>query len=106
MRNGSPDQRRSEKFANRCPRGFDPFVAKKRAFAGNAFAPAFNAFAIGGDEKDATLFSPPEAGFKKMLQRHSEFTESDGFNLHLQSESCSCCFACRHNDSNSSMVAC
>ena len=61
---------------------FDPFAAVERIFAGDAFSPAVDAFAVRGEQQNAAAIGASKARLKKMDERHVNFAEGDGFNLH------------------------
>ena len=78
----TPNDRRREIARNRRPSAVNPFTAVKRILAGHAFAPSINSPAMSGDEKNAAAVSASETGLKKVDQRHANFAQSDGFDLH------------------------
>src|SRR5579862_2961971 len=81
--NGLPDDGRRKILLDRWPRALDPFAAVVRIFAGYAFAPSVDAVTVRGDEHDAAVVEAAEARLEEMDERHLNFAEGDGFDLHL-----------------------
>src|SRR5476649_2625487 len=58
------------------------FFAVKRIFACHTLAPPFGAVRMERDQENAAFRGPSKTGFKEMDQRHMNFSQSNGFNLH------------------------
>src|SRR5580692_10558397 len=67
---------------DRRPRRFGPLRAVIRIFPGDALAPSANTIGINTYQEDATAVNASKARFKKMHERHVNFTKSDGFYFH------------------------
>src|SRR6185503_10374191 len=69
---------RTEKFGQRRPGGFRPFVAIKRTFSGSALAPAFGAIGIDDTrQNDAPFSRATKACFEKVDERQANFAQFD-----------------------------
>jgi hypothetical protein len=68
---------------DRRPRAFRPLAVVEGIFAGHAFSPAIDTVAMDGQQKDSAAESAFEARLEKVDERHLNFTEGDGFNLHI-----------------------
>src|ERR1035437_241555 len=67
---------------DRGPRSFGPFRAVIRIFPGDAFAPPPHSSDLDAHQQDAAAVNPAKARFKKMHERHMNFTQSYGFDFH------------------------
>ena len=67
---------------DRGPGAFRPFTVVERIFASNAFSPAIDAVAVGGQQKDSAAERALEARLEKVNERHLNFAEGDGCNFH------------------------
>src|ERR1035437_9522236 len=67
---------------DRRPRGLGPFRAVIRIFPRNAFAPPAHSIGLDTHQQDAAAVNPAKARFKKMHERHVDFTQSYGFDFH------------------------
>src|ERR1035441_10552181 len=67
---------------DRRPRGLGPFRAVIRIFLRNAFAPPAHSIGLDTHQQDAAAVNPAKARFKKMHERHVDFTQSYGFDFH------------------------
>src|SRR6267142_2126217 len=70
----------------RGPGGFDPFLAIERVFGRDAFSPPHHAIALGGEQEDAAAIDTAKARLKEMDERHLDFAQGNGFNLHVNLE--------------------
>src|SRR5262245_16741502 len=66
----------------RVPGGVNRLFAVKRIFSGNALAPTLRTIGMQRHQQDAAFGSAAEAGLEEMHQRHADFAQGDGFNLH------------------------
>src|SRR2546423_13337547 len=69
---------------NEC--AFGPLAAVEGIFAGDAFAPAVYAVAMRGQQDDAAAIGTSETRLEEMDERHFDFAQGDGFNLHIFGE--------------------
>src|ERR1019366_9665593 len=67
---------------DRGPRGFGPFRAVIRIFPGHALAPAAHSIGLDTHQQDAPAVNAAKARFKKMHERHVNFTRSYRFDFH------------------------
>src|SRR5882672_361686 len=80
--NSLAEKQRDQILAKHGPRGVGALFGVVRTLVGNALTPSLDAFAVNGDQGDAALVDPPEAGLKKMDQRHVQFTQGNSFDIH------------------------
>src|SRR5215510_5863240 len=81
--NGLSQKGRPQVMLNGIPGCVYGFFAVERIFTGNTFTPAFRAVSAQSQQQDAALRGAPEAGFKKMHQRHTNLAQRDGLYFHL-----------------------
>src|ERR1039458_9259210 len=67
---------------DRRPRGLGPFRAVIRIFSGNALAPSAHSIGLDTHQQDAAAVNAAKTRFKKMHERHMNFTKSYGFDFH------------------------
>src|ERR1019366_7328128 len=67
---------------DRGPRSFGPFRAVIRIFPGDAFAPPAHSIGLDAHQQDAAAVNPAKARFKKMHERHMNFTQRYRFDFH------------------------
>src|SRR5271167_3002064 len=67
---------------DRGPRGSDPFRAVIRIFPGDALTPPAHSIGLDTHQQDAPAVSAAKARFKKMHERHMNFTQRYRFDLH------------------------
>src|SRR4051812_1451012 len=77
------DQRWREIVRERVPRCLNVLVAIKRMFSRDAFAPAFHALGVNGNQDDATPRSTSETRFEKVNERHGNFTKCNCLDFQL-----------------------
>src|SRR5690242_7083860 len=78
-----PQNRRSEILLDCGPSRLYPLAAVKRIFPCDAFSPCADAVYHYVNQQNAAAVDTPETRFKKMDERHLNFTECYRFNLHL-----------------------
>src|SRR3954453_6665723 len=83
-RDGLPQQRWREVANDHVPCALDVLLAVIRLLAGNALAPAFHAVTMHGNQDDAASVGAPKARLEEMDERHLQFANCDGFNLHTK----------------------
>jgi hypothetical protein len=64
------------------PGTLDPLAAVEGILPGYAFSPTVCAVAVRREQKNAAAVGTSEARLEEMDERHVNFAESDGFNLH------------------------
>src|SRR5258706_1646257 len=64
------------------PLAFSPFRAVERIFPGDALAPSAHSISLDTDQQDAAAVNAAKARFKKMDERHVNFTQRYGFYFH------------------------
>src|ERR1700720_4698858 len=75
-------QQRRQILLDRRPRGFGPFRAVKRIFPGDALAPPAHSIDLDTHQQDAAAINAAKARFKKMHERHVNFTQRYRFDFH------------------------
>src|ERR1019366_4093204 len=66
---------------DRRPGGLGPFRAVIRIFSGNALAPSAHSIGLDTHQQDAAAVNSAKTRFKKMHERHMNFTKSYGFDF-------------------------
>src|SRR5262245_27700771 len=75
-------QRWSQVLAQYIPGSVDGFFVIVRRFAGNAFPPIGDAFALQLHQQNSPLGGSSEARLEKMDERHLNFLQRDGLDSH------------------------
>ena len=76
------EQARGELVLGDDPGGVDLLVGEVGMLAGDALAPGGEAVGFDLDEEDAAAGGDAKAGLKRMRERHLDFAQVDGFDLH------------------------
>ena len=80
-----PEQGGNQVLNHSGPGAVDPFAAVEGIFADNAFSPAIDALAVNGNQENAAAVKAVEARLEEVDERHVNFAERDGFDLHCES---------------------
>src|SRR5690349_4648162 len=76
---------RNQEIAKDVPGGVRRFIAVKRHLAAGNLAPTVQSIGAGTKQNDSAINRSPEAGLKKMDQRHSNFQQVNLFDFHTRS---------------------